>query len=151
MDAISISTRQEYDYVKERGYEPLIDRRFDIEIHLRVSIQQELFGKGHTPAENEKFYRWCWEHYPHICAECMRPLHQYSATYVSHIITRGAHPEAAHDPRNVRILCFNHHNQYEQRPTRKTMRIFADTERVISELKADYLQNFPYLCENKKI
>ena len=110
MDAISISTRREYDYVKERGYEPLIDRRFDIEIHLRVSIQQELFGKGHTPAENEKFYRWCWEHKPHYCEECMKPLAQYSATYVSHILTRAAHPEAAHDCRNVNILCFSHHS-----------------------------------------
>ena len=150
MEPFLIDTREQYDLCKAHGIEPLIDRRFAMEIRLRVSIQRELFGTGHTPEENERFYRWCWEHYPHICAECMRPLRQYSATYVSHIMTRGAHPEAAHDPRNVRILCFNHHNQYEQRPTRKTMRIFADTERVISELKADYSQNFPHLCGNGK-
>lgn len=140
MDAISISTRQEYDYVKERGYEPLIDRRFDIEIHLRVSIQQELFGKGHTPAENEKFYRWCWEHNPHYCQECMRPLLQYSATYVSHILTRGAHPEMAHDPRNVNILCFNHHNQFENIITRKNMRICFSDEKLIEKLKKEYIK-----------
>lgn len=139
MEPFLIDTREQYDLCKAHGIEPLVDRRFTMEIRLRVSIQRELFGTGHTPAENERFYRFCWDHYPHICAECMRPLHQYSATFVSHIMTRGAHPEAAHDPRNVRILCFHHHNQYEQRPTRKTMRIFTETERVISELKADYL------------
>ena len=151
MEPVCIATHAEYELCKARGYEPLVDRRFTMEIRLRVAIQRELFGTGHTPEENEKFYRWCWDHYPHICAECMRPLHQYSATYVSHIMTRGAHPEMAHDPRNVRILCFKHHNQYEHRTTRKTMRIFCETERVISELKAEYLQNFPYLCENEKI
>ena len=145
MQPFVIDTRELYDYARARGYEPLTDRRFEVEIHLRVSIQRELFGTGHTPEDNEKFYRWCWNHYPHICAECMRPLRQYSATYISHILTRGAHPEMAHDPRNVRILCFHHHNQYEQRPTRKTMRIFAETERVISELKTDYLRIYATL------
>lgn len=137
MDAISINTRQEYDYIKERGYEPLIDRRFDIEIHLRVSIQQELFGKGHTPVENEKFYRWCWEHKPHFCEETMRPLRQFSATFVSHILTRGAHPEMAHDPRNVNILCFNCHNRWEN-GDRESMRIYASNQLIIEKLKREY-------------
>lgn len=137
MDAISISTRQEYDYAKGRGYEPLIDRRFDIEIHLRVSIQQELFGKGHIPAENEKFYRWCWEHKPHYCEETMRPLRQYSATYVSHILTRGAHPEMAHDPRNTNILCFAMHQKWEN-GDRENMRIYASNQLIIEKLKKEY-------------
>lgn len=137
MDAISISTRREYDYVKERGYEPLIDRRFDIEIHLRVSIQQELFGNGHTPAENEKFYRWCWEHKPHYCEECMKPLAQYSATYVSHILTRGAHPALAHDPRNTNILCFDMHHKWEV-GDRESMRIYASNQLIIEKLKREY-------------
>ena len=89
MEPFLIDTREQYDLCKAHGIEPLIDRRFAMEIRLRVSIQRELFGTGHTPEENERFYRWCWEHYPHICAECMRPLRQYSATYVSHIDTWG--------------------------------------------------------------
>lgn len=137
MDAIEINTREEYDYAKGRGFEPLNDRRFQMDIALRVSIQQELFGTGHTPAENEKFYRWCWEHNPHYCQECMKPLAQYSATYVSHILTRAAHPEAAHDCRNVNILCFSHHSVWEN-GDRESMRIYASNQLIIEKLKREY-------------
>ena len=57
MNPVAIDTRAEYDYCVARGYEPLIDRRFKMDIRLRVSVQRELFGDGHSPAENEKFYR----------------------------------------------------------------------------------------------
>lgn len=137
MEPIVIDTRELYDYARQRGYEPLIDRRFAVEINLRVSIQRELFGTGHTPAENERFYRFCWDHYPHQCAETMRPLDQYSATYVSHILTRGAHPEMAHDPRNVNILSFEQHNRWEN-GDRKNMRIFAGNQVIIEQLKREY-------------
>lgn len=137
MEPFVIDTRELYDYARGRGYEPLIDRRFALEINLRVSIQRELFGTGHTPQENEKFYRWCWEHYPHRCAETMRPLYQYSAVYVSHILTRGAHPEMAHDPRNVNILSFEAHNKWEN-GNRETMRIYAGNHLLIKLLKDEY-------------
>lgn len=137
MEPFLIDTREQYDLCKAHGIEPLIDRRFTMEIRLRVSIQRELFGTGHTPAENERFYRWCWEHYPHQCAECMRPLRQYSATYVSHIMTRGAHPETAHDCRNVNILCFSHHSVWEN-GNRKNMRIYQRNLQIVEELKKEY-------------
>lgn len=137
METQLIETRLDYDYCKVRGYEPLIDPRFDMEISLRVSIQQELFGTGHTPAENEKFYRWCWEHYPHRCEETMRPLHQFSATYISHILTRGAHPEMAKDPRNVNILCFEMHNRWEN-GNRESMRIYRKNVLTIEKLRREY-------------
>lgn len=137
MEPFLIDTREQYDLCKAHGIEPLIDRRFAMEIRLRVSIQRELFGTGHTPAENERFYRWCWEHYPHQCAECMRPLRQYSATYVSHIMTRGAHPETAHDCRNVNILCFSHHSVWEN-GNRKNMRIYQRNLQIVEELKKEY-------------
>lgn len=137
MNPIEILTRSEYDYCKARGFEPLIDKRFAVEIHLRVNIQQELFGRGHTPADNERFYRWCWEHKPHICEETMRPLWNYSAVYVSHILTRGAHPEMAHDPRNVNILSFEAHNHWEN-GERRTMRIYRSNMMRIAEIKKEY-------------
>lgn len=137
MAPIVIDTRELYDYARSRGYEPLTDKRFVLDINLRVSIQRALFGSGHTPEENQRFYRWCWEHKPHICEECMRPLREYSATYVSHILTRAAHPETAHDPRNVNILCFNHHNQWEN-GNRENMRIYLGNARTIEQLKTDY-------------
>lgn len=137
MKPFVIDTRELYDYARKKGFEPLISRCFEVEISLRVSIQRELFGKGHTPQENEKFYRWCWEHKPHYCEECMRPLHRYSATFVSHILTRAAHPEAAHDPRNVNILCFAHHNQWEV-GQRQNMRIYRKNQLTIEQLKKEY-------------
>ena len=137
MEPVCITTRADYDLYRMHGYEPLIDRHFMVAIRLRVAIQRELFGTGHTPEENEKFYRWCWDHYPHICQETMRPLKQYSATYVSHILTKGAHPEMAHDPRNVNILCFEMHNKWEN-GDRKSMRIYAINQLTIEQLKAEY-------------
>lgn len=137
MNPVEIGTRAEYDYCVSRGYEPLIDRRFVMAHTLRVSVQRELFGNGHSAAENEKFYRWCWEHYPHICSETMRPLRGYSAVYVSHILTRGAHPEMAHDPRNINILSFEAHNRWEN-GDRENMRIYRSNMLLIEELKREY-------------
>lgn len=137
MTPIAIDTRADYDYCVSQGFEPLIDRRFKMAIGLRVSVQRKMFGTGHTPAENEKFYQWCWAHNVTICEECMKPLRQYSATFVSHILTRGAYPEMAHDPRNVNILCFDHHNTWEN-GNRESMRIYAKNQITIDLLKSEY-------------
>ena len=137
MEPIVIDTQELYDLARQRGYEPLCDRRFAVEINLRVSIQRTLFGSGHTPEENERFYRFCWDHYPHVCSETMRPLYEYSAAYVSHILTRGAHPEMAHDPRNVNILCWEMHNRWEN-GDRQNMRIYLANLLTIEQLKKEY-------------
>ena len=135
--AILIEDLECYKYAKSKGYEPLADKRFEMPIKVRVDVQRYLFGTGHTPAENERFYRYCWDLYPHICEECMRPLTQFSATYISHIRTRGAFPEAAHDVRNVNILCFKHHNQWET-GNRKAMRIYPGNVQTIEQLTKEY-------------
>nr|DAD90153.1 MAG TPA: NinG protein [Siphoviridae sp. ctfWC31] len=135
--AILIEDLECYKYAKNKGYEPLTDKRFYMPIRVRVDVQRYLFGTGHTPAENERFYRYCWDLYPHICEECMRPLTQFSATYISHIRTRGAFPEAAHDVRNVNILCFKHHNQWET-GNRKAMRIYPGNVQTIEQLTKEY-------------
>lgn len=135
--AILIEDIECYKYAKSKGYEPLTDKRFYMPIRVRVDVQRYLFGTGHTPAENERFYRYCWDLYPHICEECMRPLTQFSATYISHIRTRGAFPEAAHDVRNVNILCFKHHNQWET-GNRKAMRIYPGNVQTIEQLTKEY-------------
>lgn len=137
MKPIEITTRQEYDLCRANGYEPLLDRRFAMEIHLRVAVQRELFGRGHSPEENERFYRWCWEHKPHICEETMRPIRYYSAMHVSHILTRGAHPEMAHDPRNVNILSFEAHSRWEN-GNRRAMRIYRANVQRVEQLKREY-------------
>lgn len=132
-----IDTREQYDAWRAEGAEPLVNWMFDIEINLRASIQRELFGKGHSPQENEAFYRWCWKRLPHICEETMKPLPEYSAAFISHILSKGAHPEMAHDPRNINILCLEAHNRWEN-GDRENMRIYQRNMLMIEQLKEEY-------------
>ena len=127
MEPILLTDREEYQFVTDRGFCPLLDyKRFTMDIRLRVEIQRELFGycvfgRGNIPQANERFFRWIWEHKPHQCEETLRPLSSYSAVYCSHILTRGSHPEMAHDPRNINILCFEMHNRWAVSYTHLTL------------------------------
>ena len=124
------------------------NRFFRMDIGLRVEIQKEIFGhcifgRGDIPAANERFYRWVWDHKPHICEETTQPLRFYSASFISHILTRGANPEIAHDPRNINILCLAAHNRWENpgegpEKNREGMRIYPGNVRIIELLKTDY-------------
>lgn len=138
---IYIGERSDYDYCVKEGFEPLIDPAFRLDINLRVDIQQELFGRGvfgKSVAEaNEKFYKWVWEHKPHYCEETLRPLSHYSASFISHILTRGAFPELATDPRNVNILCIEKHQQWET-GDREKMRIYFKNIKTINLLRGEY-------------
>lgn len=134
---IAIATREEYDFCKSRGHEPLADRHFDVDIHLRVALQREMFGNGNHESNNIKFYAWAWAHKGNICEECMRPLRNYSAVHVSHILTRGAFPEMAYDVRNVNILCARCHNEWEN-GYRQRMRIYRSNQVTIDELRKEY-------------
>lgn len=138
MNPIEIDNIQDYDYCLSQGFEPLADNRFIVKHDVRIEAQQRLFGTGNSEEQNIKFYRFCWKHKPHICEECMKPLLEYSATYISHIRTRGAFPEMAFDCRNVNILCFNHHNQWEN-GDRESMRIYSINELTIEQLEQEYM------------
>ena len=135
---VRIETRQDYDKARQSGFEPLVDTHFDMSIKLRVELQRELFGKNGNQEANQKFYRWVWEHSDHWCAECLHPLFEYSATFVSHILPRGGHPEMAHDPRNVNILCKEHHTIWENQTWRATMRIYLSNLQRIDDLTNEY-------------
>lgn len=137
MNPIEIDCWQDYDYCLSQGFEPLADNRFIVKHDIRITAQQRLFGKGNSEEQNIKFYKWVWAHRPHYCEECMKPLNEYSAVHVSHILSRGAFPNMAYDIRNINILCYKHHAQYEN-GDRESMRIFAKNEITISELKREY-------------
>lgn len=143
MEPILLIDREEYQFVTDRGFCPLLDyKRFTMDIRLRVEIQRELFGhcvlgRGDIPVANQRFFRWVWEHKPHRCEETLRPLHNFSATYCSHILTRGAYPEMAHDPRNINILCLEAHNKWEN-GNKKEMRIYKKNIKTIEILKKEY-------------
>lgn len=134
---IRVTNRADYDYCREQGFEPLTDERFELDHKLRIEIQNELFGTGNSEEQNLKFYKWVWQHKPHRCEECMRPLDNYSATFISHILSRGSSPELAYDARNTNILCFKHHSQWEN-GDRESMRINEKNQITIQQLKDEY-------------
>jgi len=85
---------------------------FDIDLLTRKVIISVMFP--HTSPESDvKYYRWMWSLKKHWCEECGKPLQGYSAAYVSHILTKGAHTETRYDPLNSNILCMQHHNRWE--------------------------------------
>ena len=134
-----VTTREDYDILLARGIDCLYDSRFTLEIGLRRDIQKERFGSN-TVEDNSKFYAYCLHHFPMVCENCGKPIRQPSATNVSHILTRGAHPAMAHDPRNINILCWECHQLWEGKPTRDRLRLWfvEKNERTIEQLKREY-------------
>lgn len=141
---IEISILEEYELALSHGYNPLQDwKKFNLFVPLRIEIQRQLFGRsvlsrGNVREANQRFYVWSWENNEHYCEECGKPLQGYSAKFISHILTRGAHPEMAHDPRNKNILCFQHHQNWEDERKRKDMRIYKTNLKIIEILINDY-------------
>ena len=134
-----VNTREEYEALLQRGIDALCDDRYHLEIHLRREIQKEKFG-GNNAEGNAKFYAYCLHHKPLVCENCGKPIRHPSATNVSHILTRGAHPDLAHDCRNVNILCFECHSAWEHKTTRWKLRMWfvEKNERTIEQLKQEY-------------
>lgn len=140
--ATRIETREEYDYCVSRGYEPLRDKRFDLDHDLRVEIQREKFGRGNKEENNIRFYHYAWKiAEPKVCEECGRRLEGYSSVFISHICSRGAHPELAYDLRNFNLLCHRCHSLWESPITRKGMRIYNKNLRTIEQLKKEYAES----------
>lgn len=136
---VRIQTRQEYDQLIMEGYQPLMSEILDFD--LRIQIQKEFQCKNKS--NHSKFYRWCWENIAEVngqvCEECSRYLTEYSAVFISHILSKGSHPEMKHDPRNINILCMAHHNEWEF-GERKSMKIWPQNCLKIESLKREYQQ-----------
>lgn len=105
----------------------------------RRDIQRELFG-GNNAEGNQKFYAFCIRHKSPICEHCGKPIPHPTAINVSHILTRGSHPEMAHDPRNVQMLCAGCHGLWEHTTTRSKMNpwFVEKTNKIIERLKQEY-------------
>lgn len=140
MDRIRVDTIEEIKLCFSRGFNPLLnDKLFYLPIDVRIEAQNIIFGKFEKGIQraNNAFYLHCWEWLPHICEETIRPLNKYSSVHVSHILTKGAHPEMAHDPRNVNILTLECHNKWEN-GRREEMRIYDKNMRTIEKLLKEY-------------
>lgn len=140
MERIKLTTIEEYEYAKTRGYEPLLDPLFILPIQLRKEVQIALFGNpagGKRAKVNQVFYKWVWSNKPHVCEETGIVLLTYSACYISHIISRGSHPEMAHDPRNTNVLSLEAHNKWEN-GNRKSMKIYSQNRETMDLLMYEY-------------
>lgn len=136
-----LTNTEELTYVRNRGFEPLM--LFDvltIDIDLRRSELRELFPK-YSVENNNKFYRWFWENYPKTrrCEECGKELFNYYSWHVSHIVSRGSRPDLiAYDPINVNLLCYIHHQQWEDATKRPKMKIYRSNQSRIEKLSIIY-------------
>jgi 5-methylcytosine-specific restriction endonuclease McrA len=143
---VPITSIEEYDLSKSRGFEPLLDLvLFRMDIDIRVQIQREMFGgsslnKGDVATGNLRYYIWCWENKKHFdkCQNCFRPLPGYSAAYVSHIESRKKRPEFAYDVRNSNILCLKCHQTWENPSKFKYMAIYRENILIINLMNVEY-------------
>ena len=106
-------------------------------IDVRAEIQREMFGK--YADSKSRFYRWVWEHKSHFCEETGKYLMNYSASFISHILSRGAYPAMAFDPRNTNVLSFESHQKWEF-GDRQSMKIFQTNIIVTDKLRVEYLK-----------
>lgn len=137
-------TLQECLQLRNRGVEPLLTPLFSLPIELRKELQEFTFGnprRGNTAAVNSKFYKWVWDNKPHFCEECGAYLPFYSAAFVSHIQSRGAHPETAHDPRNTNIVCKPDHDKWET-GKRTVMKIYRKNVKTLAVLAVEYRPSY---------
>lgn len=135
-----IDTRERYDELIRQGHQPLLDfRKYVMDFDLRQEIQRELFGVYSEGQDRAlaKYYRWIWEHKIHVCEETMTPLLHYSAVHVSHILSRGAFPEMALDPRNCNLLTKEMHDKWEF-GRRWDMRIYLRNKDIAAMLMYEY-------------
>ena len=134
---IKISTREQYQHLIGRGYEPLMGycaplrAYFDIDNVLRRELQKERFKT------KESFYKFCYTISNKICEECGLELPYYSAKNISHILTRGAHPAMALDPRNFNLLTYQNHTRWET-GDRKNMKIYKKNQETMQMLNLEY-------------
>lgn len=138
-----VTRREDYEALKKRGIDILFwNKNLVLEHGLRLEIQRDIFGKGNTEKSNIKFYKYAWSHKDyHVCENCRKHLLNYSATYVSHILSRGAHPETAYDLRNFNILCKECHDKWENPLTREGMNIYNRNKAIIKTLLKEYGQD----------
>lgn len=148
---LKIDNIADYERFLKLGVNALFwNNHIKLEFSLRLQLQNELFGKsqlgnGNVLKSNDRYYHYCFDHSLLACENCGKSLYckknidqAYSATYVSHIISRSNAPEMAHDPRNHNILCGECHHKWES-PNNDEMIIYYDNLVVIEELKKEYL------------
>ena len=146
----TITIREEFELCLSYGVNPLFWHRFiKLDVNLRISLQNELFGKselgkGNVVIANDRYYHYCFDNSLLVCENCGTSFFVkenidgcYSSRNVSHIISRGARADLAHDPRNHNMLCGRCHSEWEN-GNKQGMLIYMDNMVVVRELNNDY-------------
>ena len=90
--------------------------------------------------QDKIFYQNIWDKSKHICEECGTYLQTFNPSFISHILSKGAFPQLRYDERNINILCFKHHEQWEFW-NKKEMRIWIKNKIIIEKLKFEIYTN----------
>lgn len=102
--------------------------------------QSPLKRKNRNGYRNSKFYRDCWNsRQVKTCDNCDSVLLRYSAAYISHILSKGAHPALATHPENWNLLCLTCHTLWEF-GDKKSMKIYPPNLLLIEKLKREYYE-----------
>jgi len=92
--------------------------------------------------KDRETYLKVFENNPPFCEECGTKLPEEFETWegriimvsqYSHILTKGAHKEFRHNPKNFNRLCQIHHDQWEF-GDREKMKIYETNQKIIEEL-----------------
>lgn len=72
-----------------------------------------------------------------VCEECGTHITEFNPVNISHILSKGAYPKFRLEPKNVNLLCLDHHRQWEF-GDRKIMSIYKKNIKIIMELINKY-------------
>lgn len=141
---MEIKTVEEYNEAKKLGRQPLMNLAVVMPIDLRKMLIADeithsyLSRADNIPAANQRFYKWVWKNKGHFCEESGIELFDFRSEYISHILSRGAFPELAYDPRNTNILTRENHSKWENNLINPGMRIYGKNIMIIEMLLKDY-------------
>ena len=95
-------------------------------------------------SDDDAFYLSIWDSREHVCAECGIYLGDQVTDengrviiriYFSHILQKGGlYARFRRDPRNIDLLCGEHHAKWEDQTLRKTMKIYPKNLKIMQEL-----------------
>jgi|ETNmetMinimDraft_14_1059893.scaffolds.fasta_scaffold36302_3 hypothetical protein len=128
---MKINTLEDFKMSTKYGFNPFLDKQHEMTIQVRIMIQNEMFKS------DSQFYKYCWNNLPHFCQETGLKLRTYSASFVSHILSRGSHPEMRYDIRNINILSLPEHAKWESEK-KIDMYIYKKNQTIITNLKNEY-------------
>ena len=95
--------------------------------------------------QDERFFQYVWDNSNKCCTECGKVLGEFKRWYVHHILAKATHPYFRYEPKNVIILCYQHHNEIESAISAPKLKVYAHCEKVKKTLLESVGMNY----ENK--